>query len=42
MGYPWKNYIYVAYMIRLCRTFDTYIYRGETDMKNVGSTEGLS
>ena len=38
LGYPWENYIYAAYMIRLCRTFDRYIYKEETGMKNVESS----
>jgi hypothetical protein len=38
LGYPWENYIYAAYMIRLCRTFDRYIYKGKTGMKNVESS----
>ena len=37
LGYPWENYIYAAYMIRLCRTFDRYIYKEKTGMKNVES-----
>lgn len=37
MKYPWENYIYAAYMIRLCRTFDRYIYKGKTDKKNIES-----